>query len=90
MKIESLTTQEDINALQLEVEHGKLMDELSTAIRDKRAVRKWSQSILIEKAAASRAAVIQAEMGRGNPTLKTILAIALTLGYKVKIDLVRQ
>lgn len=74
----------------MEVEHGKLMDELSTAIRDKRAVRKWSQSILIEKTPVSRAGIIQTEMGRGNPTLKTILAIALTMGYKVKIDLVRQ
>lgn len=92
MNNELTKTPIDTAALQLkiDIEHNAIMDNLSLLVRDKRSKKGWSQAVLIEKTPLSRDAVIKLEMGRGNPELKTILAVAMTMGYKVKIDLVRQ
>ena len=92
MRNELTQAQADTAALQsaIEIEHIKLTDELAALVRDKRRIKKWEQKTLIEKVPVGRGALINIEQGRGNPELKTILAVAMTMGYKVKIDLVRQ
>jgi len=80
-----------VTALQLDLELDKLLDELSLKIREKQRLRGWNNDVLIKNIAphASHQTVVNALMGRGNPTIKTILSIAKALGYGVRIEFTR-
>lgn len=78
----------DINS-KAEIKFIELMHELSVSFREKRDVRQWSQDVFVGKCPVGRTTIINTEMGRGNPNLKTLVIMAETLGYKLEIKLVK-
>lgn len=79
------------NDLQLKIESKfiQVTDDLAEQIRNKREQRGWSQTVLAEKSPVSRKLIIDVEGGKANPQLKTILALAATLGYGIRIEFTR-
>ena len=78
----------DINS-KAEVKFIEVMHELSLAFREKRDIRGWSQEVFTGKCPVSRSTVIATEMARGNPSLKTLVIMAETLGYRLEVKLVK-
>jgi len=90
---ESTRIQEGSAATKLEIdlELDRLMDELALKIREKQRLRNWNNDVLVSKVTPniSRAGLINVMMGRGNPTLKTLLTIAKALGYGIRVEFTR-
>lgn len=91
MNQESNTTQAATNGLQLKIESNfiKVTDDLAELVRNKRELRGWNQTVMAEKSTMSRKVIVEVEGAKANPQLKTILALAVTLGYGIRIEFTR-
>lgn len=91
MNPELNTTQAATNDTQFKIESKfiQLTDELAGQFRNKREQRGWSQTVLAEKSTVGRKFIIDIEGGKRNPELKSILALAMALGYGIRIEFTR-
>lgn len=63
------------------------LQEIGTAIKERRRSLKISQLELSELAGIGINTLVAIERGQGNPKLSTLLSVADTLGLKVEIRL---
>ena len=60
--------------------------ELGVALRDARASQRLSQQEVAKHAGVQRYQVANLELGKGNPSLKTLLAILSAVGLELHVD----
>lgn len=60
--------------------------ELGVALRDTRARQRLSQQEVAERAGIQRYQVANLELGKGNPSLKTLLAVLAAVGLELQVD----
>lgn len=60
--------------------------ELGVALRDARARQRLSQQEVAERAGVQRYQVANLELGKGNPSLKTLLAVLSAVGLDMQVD----
>ena len=83
---DSTVTEQEIN-MALDI----LMEELRANLERKRFLKNWSVNTLAHYAYphVSRRPIVDLMQGKGNPSLKTILAVAKTLGWGIRIEFTR-
>lgn len=59
---------------------------LGVALRDTRARQRLSQQEVAERAGIQRYQVANLELGKGNPSLKTLLAVLAAVGLELQVD----
>ena len=60
--------------------------ELGVALRDARARQRLSQQEVAERAGVQRYQVANIELGKGNPSLKTLLAVLSAVGQELEVN----
>ena len=60
--------------------------ELGVALRDARARQRLSQQEVAERAGIQRYQVANLELGKGNPSLKTLLAVLSAVGLELQVN----
>lgn len=60
--------------------------ELGVALRDARARQHLSQQEIAERSGVQRYQVANLELGKGNPSLKTLLAVLSAVGLELQVD----
>ena len=60
--------------------------ELGVALRDARARQHRSQQEVAERAGVQRYQVANLELGKGNPSLKTLLAVLSAVGLELQVN----
>lgn len=60
------------------------MNEIGTRIRELRKEKQWSQDKLAQRSGLSRVYINSLEKGKRNPTLVTLIALALGLEISVE------
>lgn len=80
----------NVSKLDLDMEFNTLMDEVAEMFKQKQYLRNWNQELFVSKVPIARSTLLEVLSGKGNPTVKSVLAIAMALGYKIEINLVRK
>lgn len=60
--------------------------ELGVALRDARARQRLSQQEVSERAGVQRYQIANLELGKGNPSLKTLLAVLSAVGLELQVN----